>query len=259
MSDPRRLLGGDASDFEKELLRSWDAEQPSPAARGRVLAAIGVGAGVATAAAAKVGAAAGSSIAPKAAATVGGLAVAKWAALAIGVLAVGGATVGYVRHSAQVREQRATTVALAPSALPAPPTVDRAVAQADAPDGNAVSPSVRSPLAPPVPVEATRVLSSPRTRTAPRAPSGLGEQVSALDSARRELAAGDAPSAVRQLDDYEARFPNGALVEEAEVLRVQALLAEGDRAGASRAGDRFLSAHPDSPHAARIRALLASP
>ena len=51
-------------------------------------------------------------------------------------------------------------------------------------------------------------------------PSALGEQVSALDAARRALAAGDAPAAVGALDDYAVRFPDGALVEEAQALRV---------------------------------------
>jgi len=84
----------------------------------------------------------------------------------------------------------------------------------------------------------------------------LGEQVSALDHARRALADADPAGAIRMLDDYEARFPHGALVEEAEVLRVESLLAAKDHAGAARAGSRFLAVHPSSPHATRVRALL---
>ncbi len=251
MSDPQRLMGDGASDFEKELLRSWEAEQPSDAARAGVLAAVGIGVGAAAATAAKVGAAAGGSIAPKAAATVSAIAIAKWAAVVVGVAAVG-ATFGYVRHASRLVAPHAAAPATAPEivATAAPVAVPADVpveVPADVPSSDA--PRARS--------------NDARTRSSPRAHSSalgaLGEQVSALDSARRALAAGDAASAVRQLDDYEARFPGGALVEEAEVLRVEALLAEGDRASAARVGDRFLSAHPNSPHAARVRALLASP
>jgi len=260
MRDPRRLLGGDASDFERELLRSWDAEQPSAAARAKVLAAMGIGAGAATAAAVKVGAAAaGGSLAPKAAAaTLGGFAAAKWAALAVGV-AVVGATAGYVRHEAHVHETRSVMSAPASVAAPPPPSIAPSI-----PLATAETAPVETPVAAPVVAVAedaprARVVEA-RAKAVPAPhPSALGEQVSALDSARRALAAGDAPAAVGALDDYAVRFPDGALVEEAEALRVQALLAAGDRAAATRAGDRFLAAHPNSPHAARVRALLASP
>ena len=55
MSDPKRLLSGGMSDmsglgdFEKELLGSWQAEQPSDAARARAMAIVGLGLGAATA------------------------------------------------------------------------------------------------------------------------------------------------------------------------------------------------------------------
>jgi hypothetical protein len=93
--------------------------------------------------------------------------------------------------------------------------------------------------------------------SAARAPDPtLGDEVTALDRARRAMTDGDAAGALRRLDDYEARFAHGALFEEAEVLRIEALLAEGDRGTASRVANRFLAAHPSSPHAARVRALL---
>jgi hypothetical protein len=249
MSDPTRLLSGEANQFEKELLGSWDSEQPSDAARARVLAMVSLGAGAAAGTAAivgKAGAAAGGSIAPKAGA-LGAAALAKWLVIgAVGVMTAGAALV-YVRHAQNERAAGATHAPpLAPTVVPAAPV--RAVPPSDAP-------AVTAPVATEAPARSAP--SQRRTEKSGRATDdALGDQVSALDRARRALADGDAPGALRQLDDYEGRFPHGALVEEAEVLRVESLLAAGDSAAAARVGARFLAAHPGSPHAARVRALL---
>jgi outer membrane protein assembly factor BamD (BamD/ComL family) len=88
------------------------------------------------------------------------------------------------------------------------------------------------------------------------AESSLGEEIASFERARSALDAGDADRALGLLDAYEKRFPTGTFVQEAEVLRVQALARKGDEAGARRVGQRFLAAHPSSPHAARIRAIL---
>jgi TolA-binding protein len=249
MSDPQRLLAEGANDFERDLLRSWEVEQPSDAARARVLAAAGLGAAVtAVATATKLGAAAGGSIAPKAIVSAGGAVVAKGLAVGAVGLAITGATVGYVRHAARVRRNEE---AAARAATPENDATKSAQIAAPAPAPDGVPEAV--PVAPTSPHTRNRV--TPREHAS--AVGALGEQVSALDSARRALASGDAASAIRQLDEYEARFPEGALVEEAEVLRVEALVATGDRGAAERAGQRFLAAHPNSPHATRVRALIA--
>jgi hypothetical protein len=247
MSDPTRLLSaesGEANEFERELLGSWGTEQPSEAARAKVLGMVGLGAGAiaATAVAGKAGATVGGSIAPKVGA-VGATALAKWLAVgALGFVTVG-ATVAYVRHAR--REVPPAPVVTAPVATSAPaPEAAPARAGAD----------VASPVAPEAPARGTP--SPHRDRATRAADPALGEQVAALDRARRALGDGDAVGALRDLDDYQSRFPRGALAEEAEVLRVEALLAEGDRASAARAGARFLAAHPESPHAARVRSLL---
>jgi hypothetical protein len=248
MSDPQRLLAEGASDFEKDLLRSWEAEQPSDAARAKVLAAAGLGVALTAAATAtKLGAVAGGAVAPKAVAAAGGAVVAKWLAVGAVGLALTGATVGYMRHAAKVRRDEAAAA--------------QGAAPANAPPKPAPQVATPAPVSGGLPEVAPTAPAAPHARpraTAPREhPSALGEQVSALDSARRALASGDAAAAIHQLDDYEARFPEGALFEEAEVLRVEALVAEGDHAAAERAGQRFLAAHPNSPHAARVRALIA--
>jgi hypothetical protein len=109
-----------------------------------------------------------------------------------------------------------------------------------------------APVAPSAP-------SAPSAKAPRPSSSALGEQVLEVDRARRSLAGGDPADALRRIDAYEARFARGALRDEAEVLRVEALLGAGDRAAATRAADRFLAAHPDSPHAARVRALIGAP
>jgi hypothetical protein len=275
MSEETRLrLGeGEVTEFERELLGSWDAEQPSDRARARVLAMVGITTAAATATGAGSGAlaakgAAAGSIAPKGGA-IGAAALVKW--LLVGAIGVGGAGAAlvYARHAN--RDARVAPGVGASGASRA------SSAQELAPltTGTTPAPLVSSgrSLASPLPIvpPATRatpdsparaVSSSPargveRSEKNPRpTDDALGEQVSALDRARHALASGDPASTLRQLDDYEARFPRSALVEEAEVLRVESLLASNDSAAAARVAGRFLAAHPGSPHAARIRALL---
>jgi outer membrane protein assembly factor BamD (BamD/ComL family) len=85
----------------------------------------------------------------------------------------------------------------------------------------------------------------------------LSDEVVALDAARQALAAGDAAGALRAVDDHDRRFPGGALSPEATVVRIEALAARGDRAAAARLATEFLRSHPASPHAKRLRSLLA--
>jgi hypothetical protein len=63
--------------------------------------------------------------------------------------------------------------------------------------------------------------------------------------------------ALALLAEHERRFARGTLVEEREVIAVEALLAAGERAQAERRAAAFLERFPDSAHARRVRALLA--
>jgi hypothetical protein len=255
VKEPTRLLSGGASDFERELLRSWEAEQPSEEERAKVLAMAGVGAG-----AAAVLAKAGSSLAPKAGVT--GVALAKWLLLGVVGATVAAGSFVYVDRARRggarlagvaARVSPSPSVALTASTLPpvAPPSVAPPLSPADAPV--APAPAAQDSLA-----RRPSPLRHPASATGARSKDdALGEQVSALDRARRTLASGDPPDALRQLDDYAARFPHGALVQEAEALRIESLLAANDRPAAAQAGARFLASHPGSPLAARVHALVA--
>jgi hypothetical protein len=231
VSDPTRLLASaDATDLEKQLLSSWD-ERPSMAARTKTLTMLGVGATTVA------GAAAGISIAPKAAAA-GWLAMAKWTA--VGVLAIGATAAGVgiaTRHhdGDLVRAPVATTVT---AHAPVPPVV------ADTAPTTIELPTETAHHAP-----QAHVVAQPAAST-------LAEQVAALDRARVALDAHDGARARKLVDNYESEYPSGAFTQEAEVVRVEALVRDGNRAEAERAGKRFLAAYPKSPHAARVRTLL---
>jgi hypothetical protein len=93
----------------------------------------------------------------------------------------------------------------------------------------------------------------------PSASSTLADEVAALQVARTALAAHDPNGAIVALDRYKGRFPAAKLGPEATFLRIDALNQRGDRAAASAMGERFLTAHPNSPYADRVRSILAGP
>jgi hypothetical protein len=234
MNDPTRLLASaDSTDLEKKLLSSWD-ERPPHDARAKTLAMLGV-AGATTIAGA---ATAGASIAPKAAAA-GWLAMAKWTAVA--VIAVG-ATAAGVGIATRHHDENATPAVTVTATVQAPPVVT-ATATAEEPK------TIELPTE-----TAHRVPQT--THAAPPASSTLAEQVAALDRARAALDGHDGAKARKLVDAYEAEYPGGAFTQEAEVVRIEALSRDGNRAEAERAGKRFLATYPKSPHAPRVRTLL---
>src|SRR5262249_17998639 len=110
MSEPRRLLKGGGSEFERMLLRSAEKDAPSRELRAKTLAALGVGAGMAGASA--------TAAAATAAKTAGKAALLKW--IGFGVLrgVVVAAAAGLARGMGAPRE-RPQAIAAA-EATPAP-------------------------------------------------------------------------------------------------------------------------------------------
>jgi hypothetical protein len=263
MTAPRTRIAEGTTDFEQDLLRSWEREQPSDAARQGALALVGVAAGLAASTTASTAAATGAkvatgSMAPKAA-SLGAAALGKWALVGAGLvaLAVGGATVEYARSSS--REAPAAVAMAAP--LPGPVVAPSPSSPAAVPAPPATAPpAAASAVPPPPPLAALPAPSAPPaspTALEPAPPAlGLGQQVAALDRARDALASGSAAGALRQIDDYDRQFPRGALAQEAAALRIEALFQQGSRAAAFLLADRFLASNPRSPHAARIRLLV---
>jgi hypothetical protein len=110
------------------------------------------------------------------------------------------------------------------------------------PPAVAAAPRKRDNIDPPRPVAAAR--------------TSLSEEVELLAAARQALSSRDLPAAWAALQRYQTRFSQGALSLEAQVLRVQAHLAEHDQEAAQRVADALLLAHPEGAHARRVRQLL---
>jgi hypothetical protein len=114
------------------------------------------------------------------------------------------------------------------------------------------------PVAPPAAPSATPAAPSatPAAASAPSAPSASGStlerEVAALRTVRAALRDRDGATALATLDTYAHEFPQGALTEEADALRVEALCALNRRDEATQAAASFLERHPGSLHAARV-------
>lgn len=73
------------------------------------------------------------------------------------------------------------------------------------------------------------------------------------------MTAHDAGTALALLADHDRTFANGALLAEAELVRIDALLLAGRTAEAVARGHAFLDRFPHSPLDQRVRSLLANP
>jgi hypothetical protein len=87
-------------------------------------------------------------------------------------------------------------------------------------------------------------------------PDSLPLELEALDRARSALAAGDASRALELLDEHSTRFPKARLRAESAVLRIEALVASGQKGAAIRLGKQLLTREPNGPYARRVRSLL---
>ena len=78
-----------------------------------------------------------------------------------------------------------------------------------------------------------------------------------LSASLPALAQGAPTAALAELDAHARAFPRGALGPEAQMLRVDALLASGDTAGGRALAAQLLARDPAGPHAKRLRTLIA--
>jgi outer membrane protein assembly factor BamD (BamD/ComL family) len=84
----------------------------------------------------------------------------------------------------------------------------------------------------------------------------LSRELKTLELAHQALAAHNPRTALGVLDRYRAQFPEGRLASEAVLLRVQALVAIGDRAGAQALADAYAAANPGTPYARRLKEIV---
>ncbi|MEZ4447497.1 MAG: hypothetical protein R3B72_50945 [Polyangiaceae bacterium] len=260
MTEPRRLLNG-GDEAMATLLRSAQDDAPSPEARERALAALGLAGGTAAVLTSIAAAKAEQGALAKLGVSLG---AAKWPLVAGLCIAFTGGlglwvTAGQVDEPAHHGLALAPTWAAAPHTRPAVPHTSPVApaAPAAAPAEAELDPRAHEgaePAAAPV------VAAAPATTAHARGPiparPSLAEEVAALDRARKALA-DDPEGALDALDDYRERFHDGALAEEAEVLQIESLARAG-KADATRArAAAFLAAHPESPLAPRVRAVVA--
>jgi hypothetical protein len=257
MTDPKRLSLEPESPFEAALLGSARRHPPSGAKeRALVVAsAAGIASTLGAAGAAAEGTAA---MVVKS----GSVAALKW----MGVLAVAGA--GAVAGTTAVAVVRGHDKGASRASLAAPPAASRPsllTAPAPFPRLPIASPIEATPPDPIPPPEAPRTLPEPAPAAPAIAPhksnegrSTLPAELTLLGRAQDAMRAGDAAHALSLLDGYAARFPRGDMVEEATVMRIEALVRAGERSRAQRLADSFLARMSESAYATRVRSLLAA-
>jgi len=246
--DPERLIDEGATEFEAGLLRAGHRDAISERGRQRVLAGLGIGAGILTGASAS----AATSMAPTAKLGATGVALFKY-------LSIGGVAALAVWGGVHAWENRAS--ARQPVVLVEPTREAAELGEMNEP------PPAIAEVAPVPTVAGTPPATRPRSAQAreardareERAKDSLPKELGYLDRARRELSGGHPALALRVLDEYEGAFPSGRLGAEATVLRIESLARAGDRAGVAAAGKDFLAKHPNGPYATRVRSLMGEP
>jgi hypothetical protein len=240
---PRRLLHQGGDGFEQELLRAACSDRPSRQSRSKLLVSLGVA--VATTTSAEGAGAAGAlSTAAKA-----------WVVKALAVVALAGTSIATVHATRSTANREPVALAARRVELPrTKPTPEPVALPAVPVPAVPISPAVVVPTRHGhAEAAASRELVPVQ---APARAESLAQETAALDAARSTLRAGHASEAIVLLDAYARRFPNGTLGPEASALRVEALLAAGDREGAGAAARALTAEQPVSPAALRARALL---
>ena len=176
-------------------------------------------------------------------ASVGATAGVKAAAIAVAVIAAagGGLWINSTRTPSQPVEQ-ATHVAPTPPEAPALP-----VAPSVAPE----MPSEEPGIAPPPeerPAAATGPSNTLKEKPALSEPELVGEAQAALSR--------NPAHALALCEKHRKLFPHGVLVQEREVLAIEALDKLGRHAQAVDRGDRFLKAFPSSAHRSKIVGII---
>jgi hypothetical protein len=226
-------------DFERTLLGAGKGDRMSDEARGALLAALAAGAVTARSAVPR---------APSAPPKDWGANPARWIALG-GMATIVLGSVAATWSLAPRRKEREV-----PS-LPAPQT-QVASAVASPPLGpEALGPEAASTGSPPQPSPPRPARSAPSPRSS-GGDSALGAELQLIERARAAVSGGRAREALDALAKHRARFANGALVQEEQVLQIEAYRLAGDNKQASSLARDYLARHPEGPYSPRVRRLL---
>lgn len=173
---------------------------------------------------------------PKVAVLVGGAAM---VVAALGLFAWS----PWARPDVRVPPPRAARVAVEPQKSPPATSPAAARAEAEPPDVSAPEPRPRA---------------STHRAVAAAGPGHVSpdDEAVLVDEARAALRRGDAPRALELVRQHERTFSSGDLIEEREVVAVEALAALGAAAQAQNRARRFLARWPSSPYALRVRAVI---
>ena len=257
MSDPKRLLDEARDGDLAKLLSAGKSEVPDSAQLGALAAKIGVLGGLGGAGAA--GAAGGAGTGASAGAGAGAKAVAGATAAKTGLaLKIGGAVVVASAASATAIVVTSTREEAAPAPVgivAAAPPSHHAVSAGSTSlriTETALPPEAAS--APPVPRAPGSSLST-KTAAATSA-EGPEAEVRLLERAQDALRTRPA-EALALADDHARRFPSGMLVQEREVIAIEALVKTGRASDARARAGRFRQRFPGSSHTRRIDTLVA--
>ena len=225
MNAPLRLRDEGSAD-ERLLLRAADGDGISPTAKRRLAATLGIGA--------SIGATAGAAAATAATSKSTFLLVLKW----LCVVGIPAAVVVGVLRSREVRPNPPPPPEVSAAPVVAPPAASTEPAPAPESSAAAAAESAEPPRPP---------------ASAPRVAS-LAEEVAALEAARSAVGRHDPGAALVAIDRYERDFPRRTLGPEATMLRVEALVQQGNRAAAGAVAKRLL--RTSRAYEARIHTLL---
>lgn len=236
------LLHPQDSELEAQLRRAGREVSLSPASQARLLAALGVSAGVT----ATGEAAASAGLLGKLLASKGILA----AASVVSAGAIGAGlyfTQGYFAQGTDSMGERPPVSRPAAAVHAETPASDATEAERAGADEDAVA--IEG-----APAAGDKPAVQPRsTVRKPAADVGLRDELALVEAVSRATKAGNGALALSHSLEYKRRFPRGKLALEAQVLHIEALALAGNRSEASRLAQSFLRRYPDSPVAARIR------
>jgi hypothetical protein len=270
MTGPERLLESAKHGYTRVLLRSAVLDEPDDAAFHRMVAGLstvaGLGAAETVAFAGSSAAAHGAAIEAAARTSFTSL-VLKWLGLGAvaGLATAGGAT--YVVESSSTPSPLAASVAqvarAAQRSAGARPGSQSDFRQID--DQRQSTPGERTVDTARAHDVKSRPGVGPATGNEPyAAPAGslaarsnaLVAEVTELDRARKALARKNATAALRALDAYSAVRRTGVLDREATIIRIDALVAAGQKARAAELARRYVAEFPRDPHLRRLEPLL---
>jgi hypothetical protein len=182
-----------------------------------------------------------------------------------GVIALAGVGLGYGLGE-RGRAPSSTTAVAEREAPPAPPQLDAPPAPPAAVVIPSREPSSEEPsVEPPEPAPKRRRRAAPKSAPEPESvppppsASTLREEMQLLSKGRKLMRDADPTAALAVFESHGSRFPSGALAEEREVHRHEALCELGrlDQARALRSA--FARDYPRSPHAAKLARACKEP